>query len=72
MEKRSFLLELAHNVKVMDRHTWAYNEVMQLNVAKGNSGKFIPVCVLSSIITTSKAETAPGDEDPDPDADFIY
>ncbi len=72
MGKYSFLLERAHEVHVTNKREWTYDTVMQLNVASGGAGNFLPVCAMSSIITMSKTEAAPGDDDPDSDADLMY
>lgn len=72
MGKRSFLLNRAHKVSAAQHNSWEYDEKLQLNFTVNDEGVHTPVCTLSSMITASKTESAPGDDDPDPDAEICY
>jgi hypothetical protein len=72
MEKRSYLLNRAHKVTATNHNFWKYDENLQLNFTVNKEGSHTPVCTLSSMITASKTESAPGDDDPDPDAEICY
>lgn len=66
MIKRSFLLEKAHDVSVVANESWFYDDQTDVNTIPIN-GKTTPVCTSSTVVTGSKTEAAPGDDDPDPD-----
>ena len=72
MKMHSFLLSRALEVSRMTNESWIYNEDQQVNVMKTKNGKFIPVCCGSSSITESKTCAAPGDDDPDREAEVCY
>jgi len=72
MEKRSFLLSRAQSVSGVHQDSYAYDYNRQLNIATTNIGTDVPACIISSMITCSKTEAAPGDDDPDQDAEKCY
>ena len=72
MAKRSFLLSRAKRVSTVHQKSWTYDDNLQLNITTNDIGVDAPVCTLSSIITNSKTEAAPGDDDPDQDAEKCY
>lgn len=71
MMNRSFLLEKAHNVSVVANESWVYDDQLEVNTIFLNE-KTTPACTASIMITGSKTDAAPGDDDPDPDVEFIY
>lgn len=71
MINRSFLLEKAHNVSVVENESWFYDDQADINTIPVN-GKSTPVCMSSAMVTGSKTAAAPGDDDPDPDVEFMY
>lgn len=71
MMTQSFLLEMAHVVRSVENELWSYDDELQMNTVCVNE-KNIPVCTISSIITGSKTDSAPGDDDPDPDVERMY
>lgn len=71
MINRSFLLEKAHDVSVVENESWLYDDQADINTILTN-GKSAPVCMSSAMVTGSKTESAPGDDDPDPDVEFMY
>lgn len=71
MINRSFLLERAHDVSVIEHESWVYDDQSDVNTILVNR-KSTPVCMLSTMVTGSKTEAAPSDDDPDPDVEFIY
>jgi len=72
MGKRSYLLNRAHMVSAAQHIAWEYDENLQLNFTVNDEDTRTPVCTLSSMITASKTDSAPGDDDPDPDAEICY
>ncbi|QAR32696.1 hypothetical protein EP073_04515 [Geovibrio thiophilus] len=73
MEKRSYLLSQAKEVNPAYSTTqWVFNESLQFNTIANEHKEITPVCLISSIITGSKTEAFPGDDDPDPDAEFCF
>lgn len=71
MVTQSFLLEKAHDMSTVENESWYYDNELHMNTVIVD-GKPIPVCAISSMITASKTEAAPGDDDPDPDVEFMY
>ena len=71
MMSRTFLLEKAHEVSLVINESWSYDPKIELNTMYVNR-ETTPVCVLSTMITASKTEAVPGDDDPDPDVEFMY
>ncbi|HFT5240794.1 TPA: hypothetical protein ACGTP8_004539 [Yersinia enterocolitica] len=71
MVTQIFLLEMAHNVNSVASELWNYDDELQMNTVFIND-KNIPVCTTSSMITGSKTDSAPGDDDPDPDVERMY
>jgi hypothetical protein len=71
MMNRSFLLEKSHDVSVVANEFWSYDHQLEVNTIFFNK-KTTPACTVSTMITGSKTEAAPGDDDPDPDVEFMY
>ncbi len=71
MENHSYLLANASIVSSKANEFWSYNNEIEMNTTVIHQ-KEIPVCMLSTAITCSKTEAAPGDDDPDPDTEFMY
>ncbi|MEJ2046160.1 MAG: hypothetical protein P8X74_23805 [Reinekea sp.] len=71
MINRSFLLEKAHDVSVVANESWLYDDQTDVNTIP-IKGERMPVCMSSAMVTGSKTEAAPGDDDPDPDVEFMY
>lgn len=71
MLNRSFLLERAHTVNSMANEYWSYDHQLEVSTVLINE-KATPACTLSTVITGSKTEAAPGDDDPDPDVELMY
>lgn len=69
--KSSFLLSHAKSVLASNHEVWVYDDELCLNMIDSDEG-FIPACSSPNIVTQSKTDSAPGDDDPDTDADFIY
>jgi hypothetical protein len=68
---KSFLLQKAHDIATVATEAWYYDETLQLSTIN-DAQESTPVCMTSSVTTGSKTEAAPGDDDPDPDAEFMY
>ena len=71
MTNKSFLLGRAHHVGTISNMPCHYDNEMQINTVIVD-GKTTPLCGISSMITGSKTESAPGDDDPDPDTELMY
>ncbi len=71
MVMQSFLLKNSHSVGITGNDNWHYDNKLQMNMVCRN-GKVMPVCTISSIVTQSKTEAYPGDDDPDPDVENMY
>jgi len=71
MLNRSFLLERAHVVSSMASEFWSYDHQLEVNTVLINQ-KATPACTVSTMITGSKTEAAPSDDDPDPDVELMY
>ena len=71
MKKESFLMARSHVMSAKCNECWNYDNYLGLNTIL-HENKSIPVCTLSWMITRSKTESAPGDDDPDPDAESMY
>lgn len=71
MLRPTFLLENAHNVSTSQGIEYCYDDEFQVNMIL-IKGEATPVCTISEMITGSKTEAAPGDDDPDPDVDLLY
>lgn len=72
MERKNFLLTHAIDVINLSTESWMYDENIHLNVIENEEGGITPVCSISSMVTCSKTEAAPGDDDPDPDIEMCY
>jgi len=73
MKKRSYLLTQAKDVSpVPFQSSWRFDDALQLNTTINEQKEVIPVCIMSSVGTGSKTAAAPGDDDPDPDAEYCY
>ena len=73
MEKRNFLLCKAKDVESSHFHEcWTYDENVQLNTTITSNDEVVRVCMRASIITGSKTEAFPGDDDPDPEVENCY
>lgn len=72
MQNCSFLLSQAQVVATSYKEEWVYADDQQLNLMEKENGLFVPVCNQASIVTSSKTEAAPGDDDPDPEMEFCY
>lgn len=68
---RPFLLEKAHDVNALANETLVYDHQLEANTIFIDDAA-IPACTASTMITGSKTEAAPGDDDPDPDVEFMY
>ncbi len=68
---RSFLLKKAHDMYTVPYGILFYNYQFELNTIFIN-GKVTPACTASTMITVSKTDAAPGDDDPDPDIELMY
>ena len=70
--KRSFLLASARRLPNPVNISAHYDEHQQLNVSHGG-GRPHPLALHPNAAwTSSKTETAPGDDDPDPEAEGCY
>lgn len=72
MEKQNFLLSQAEDVSIIYQESWVYDNDLHLNTIKNANGTVTPVCSNLAMITGSKTMAAPGDDDPDPDAESCY
>lgn len=70
MLRKHFLLKNAQEVSRVHKSEWKYDNELNLNVLISDNST--PACSLTSLITGSKTEALPGDDDPDPDAEFCY
>ncbi len=71
-DKRPFLLARAHQLINLVELSGHYDEREQLNVLY-IAGKPLPLVLNASAAWTgSKTEAAPGDDDPDPEAEGCY
>jgi len=66
-----FLIEKAHDVSTLINTSWFYDYDLEINTVFVDE-KITPVCTVSTMITGSKTEAAPGDDDPDPDVELMY
>lgn len=71
MMNQTFLLGKAHEVSAIANDSWSYDHHLEVNTMLV-SGEATPVCTVSTMVTASKTEAAPGDDDPDPDAEYMY
>lgn len=71
MMNRSFLLERSHDVRTVTNKSWYYNHQLEVNTIFIGE-KSMLACTASTMITMSKTDAAPGDDDPDPDTEFMY
>lgn len=70
--KRAFLLANSRRLTNSVDITAHYDEVEQLNVAYDDEKPHPLVSDASAAWTSSKTESAPGDDDPDPEAEGCY
>lgn len=71
MLNRAFLLDKAHEVSATANETWFYDHQLEVNTVLVN-GEVKPACTVPNMVTASKTEAAPGDDDPDPDVEYMY
>lgn len=71
MSDHTFLLENSHELKTVQFEAWQYDNELQLNIVSIEN-KTVPACTLQSLITHSKTEATPGDDDPDRDMEVMY
>ena len=70
--KRPFLLANARRLTNSVDITAHYEEVEQINVTYDGGKPYPLVLAASAAWTSSKTESAPGDDDPDPEAEGCY
>ena len=72
MHKRSFLLANARRLTNSVESPAHYEEAEQVNVSYDDGKPHPLVLGASAAWTSSKTESAPGDDDPDPEAEGCY
>lgn len=72
MKKASYLLSHAQDLFTISKAEWFFDEKLQLNLFKVQNNSPVPVCTVFSMITNSKTDAAPGDDDPDPEMEVCY
>ena len=72
MDKRSYLLEKAQLIGQDNHAQWHYDAKLQMNTIRDGATNAVTACSLASVITGSKTDCAPGDDDPDYDAEHCY
>tara|TARA_B110000196_G_scaffold122424_1_gene106167 strand:+ start:1574 stop:1792 length:219 start_codon:yes stop_codon:yes gene_type:complete len=72
MNSKCFLLATAKKLKSVSDISFTYDEIRDLNIVTSPEGERYPASLVHGIITGSKTESAPGDDDPDPDSALCY